>query len=321
MINLKVENNELVPSRRKHFNPRRNMKLLYVSLLVLSACRLGRCDLEPSTHQVFATGGASAGSGDSPEETPDPLSQAWWNRQLKRADPKAFPKTQVNGYFKKYGGIDWNTVPTASQPITYIDQDISNLAKTGTQICLYRCMKVTEARDIGINLQNYGHLKPCQLAMEDLKGHLGHLTQASKYCRPGQTGPPKVLIEFLLLPNAHNLLFTPRVAAIGTESKSTAVIAEMALVKKEGKYVVKGNAEGFVSGFIGIKSEEDYFSLAMQGNQVRIADNPTKRLLSKLTQYVKAIEPGTEATCSKVLTTESPNKLSTTESPMKVPTT
>ena len=233
----------------------------------------------------------------------------------------AFAKTQVQNYFTKYGGIKHNSVPPGSLPINIIDREISNLEKEGTQICLYRCMDETEAEQIGIDLEGYKHLKPCQLKMKYLKGHLGHHDQASQYCRTGQAGAPKVLIEFLLLPNAHNLLFSPRISAIGTESKSTAVMAEIALQKGQGKYVVKKNSEGFVKGFIGIKSEKGYFSLAMQGNQAQISDNDTKRLLSRLTQYVKAIKPETEATCSKVLTTESPIKVPSTESPIKVSTT
>ena len=191
-------------------------------------------------------------------------------------------------------------MPAASKPEEIIDDEISGLGDTGTQICLYRCMDESEAKQIEIDLVGYRALRPYQLKMQYLKGHLGHLDQASHYCRPGQSGPPKALIEFLLLPNAHDLLFSPKMAAIGTEAKSTAVMAETAEQKKQGKYVVKDNSEGFVKGYMGIKSEDRYFSLAMQANQRNIKDNETKRLLSRLTQYVRAIRPGTKARCATV---------------------
>ena len=275
------------------------MKLLYVSWLVLFACSLGSCDLEPSTGQVFATGGTPPG-GDSSTDTPDPLNQEWWNKELKRNYPSAFAKTQIGTYFSKYKGIKLEKVPAGSKPLDIIDEAISGLGETGAQICLYRCMDETEAREIKIDLERYQSLRPCQLSTKYLKGHLGHLGQARNLCWERQSGAPKVLIEFLLKPNAHNLLFSPRVAALGTESKSTAVMAEMALQEGQGNYVVKKNSEGFVKGYIGIKSEQGYFSLAMQANQGQISDNETKSLLSQLTQYVRAIERGSENFCSKV---------------------
>ena len=193
--------------------------------------------------------------------------------------------------------------PAVSKPEEIINDEIRGLGATGSQICVYRCMDREEAEQIGIDFLGFQARRPDELQMQNLKGHLGHVDQAEKkYCATDR--PPKVLTEFLLKPNAHDLLFSPKVAAIGTKSHATAMIAETAEQKNQGKYVVKESGEGYVKGYIGIKSEKNYLSLAMQGKQSnngQVRDNPSKRLLSKLTQLVRAIEPGTEASCLKVL--------------------
>ncbi len=51
--------------------------------------------------------------------------------------------------------------------------------------------------------------------------------------------------------------FSPKVAALGTASRKTAVIAETAKVRGEGLYVVKQSGEGYVKNFVGIKAEGD----------------------------------------------------------------
>ena len=69
-------------------------------------------------------------------------------------------------------------------------------------------------------------------------------------------------------------------------------------------YVVKTNGEGYVKDYTGIKSEKDYYSLTMQPiknaaiTNATTAPNGAQRLLSSLTQYVRAIRPGTEADCN-----------------------
>ena len=157
----------------------------------------------------------------------------------------------------------------------------------------------TEAVDMGIDVVGCKAKRPSDLVMGKMTGHIGHLNQAREFCPQG--GPQsKVLVEFLLKPGAHDLLTSPDVAALGTESRKTAILAEVAKLRGLGAYVVKNSGEGYVKNYIGIKSELVYYSLAMQANKKGEAkDNNTKRLFSALTQYVRAIKPGGEADCNK----------------------
>ena len=159
-------------------------------------------------------------------------------------------------------------------------------------------MDKTEAVDMAIDVVGYKAKRPCDLVMGKMTGHIGHLNQARDFC-PLQGQPEsKVLAEFLLKPGAHDLLTSPDVAALGTESKKTSLLAEVAKLRGLSAYVVKNNGEGFVKDYIGIKSESVYLSLAMQGNKRgEVKDNNSKRLFSALTQYVRAIKPRTEAKC------------------------
>ena len=52
--------------------------------------------------------------------------------------------------------------------------------------------------------------------------------------------------------------------------------------------MVKASGEGFVKGFVGIKSEGgDYYSIAMAANKENEAkDNDTKKIFAKLTAEV-----------------------------------
>ena len=163
-------------------------------------------------------------------------------------------------------------------------------------------MDKSEAENMAIDLVGYKAKQPCNLVMGQMTGHIGHLNQARDFCpREGQPDG-KVLVEFLLKPNADRLLFSPTVAALGTASRKTAILAEVAKQKGLCPYVVKkgGSGEGFVNGYIGIKPEENYYSLAMQANKKPpVRDNNTKRLFAILTQYARAIQPGSEADCNK----------------------
>lgn len=242
---------------------------------------------------------------------PDPLSQAYWISQLNSINPTVFADTQTKakqgrGYFERYKGRKLKEVPAASKPVNTIDAQISQLPATGTQICVYRCMGVSEAKNIGIE---YTAKLASVLSKDYLSGHLGQRDYSTRMCNERQTSAasePNVLAEFLPRPNAHDLLFSPNVAAIGTKSSSTAVIAETTLQRGETtKYVVTQNSEGYVNGFIGIKSEKDYFSLAMQdkkpkdlnGDPIPVKTD-SKTLMWRLIESARAIPPGQQATCT-----------------------
>ena len=246
-----------------------------------------------------------------------PLSKAYWEEKLKSINSEAYQKTQVNkpvtvkggktkllGYFDNgsYQGRKLKQVPEELKPIKTIDAKLADLPATGPQICLYRCMSAEEARAAGIDTVKYTP-KLADASMQRFTGHVGHPDDAKDYCRnrqQSQGSEPPVLVEFLLRPNVQELLFSPHVAAIGTKSASTAVIAETAIQKGEKTtYVVPTNAQdGFVKGFMGIKSETSSFSFALQasGNKPIITD--TKDLLIKLTYHVKAIPLDKEPTCT-----------------------
>ena len=245
-----------------------------------------------------------------------PLSKAYWVEKLKSIDSEAYQKTQTNkpvmvkgktkllGYFDNgsYQGRKLKQVTEELKPINTIDAKLADLPATGPQICLYRCMSAEEARAAGIDTVNYTP-KLADASMQRFTGHVGHPDDAKDYCRnrqQSQGSEPPVLVEFLLRPNVEELLFSPHVAAIGTKSASTAVIAETAIQKGERiTYVVPTNAQdGYVKGFMGIKSETSSFSFALQasGNIPDVTD--TKKLLIKLTQHVKAIPLDQEPTCT-----------------------
>ena len=173
-------------------------------------------------------------------------------------------------------------------PIDIIDAGIANLNKDGKQYCLCRGMEEREAIAMGIELGGGKSYKPDDLDMGKVTGHIGHCEYARKYAR----SPGNALIEFQLIPNGHELLFSPDVAALGTASRKTAVIAETAKVEGKERYVVKPSGEGYVKGFVGIKAEsDDYYSLAMAANKENDPKlNDAKRLIAKLTDKVKQIK-------------------------------
>ena len=254
----------------------------------------------------------------NPAQTPlHPLSKAYWEEKLKSINSEAYQKTQVNkpvtvkggktkllGYFDNgsYQGRKLQQVQEELKPINTIDAKLADLPATGPQICLYRCMSAEEARAAGIDTVKYTP-KLADASMQRFTGHVGHPDDAKDYCRnrqQSQGSEPPVLVEFLLRPNVQELLFSPHVAAIGTKSASTAVIAETAIQKGEKTtYVVPTNAQdGFVKGFMGIKSETSSFSFALQASGNIPYDTDTKKLLIKLTQHVKAIPLDKEPTCT-----------------------
>ena len=246
-----------------------------------------------------------------------PLSHAYWKAELNSINPKAYRETQVStlqnvkggklklvGYFDngKYKGRKLEQVPEALKPINTIDAKLADLPATGTQICLYRCMSAKEASEAGIDTDHYTP-ELADASMQRFTGHLGHPEYSKSLCTERQQSKgsePPVLVEFLLRPNVQELLFSPHVAAIGTKSASTAVIAETAIQKGETtRYVVPKHAQdGYVNGFMGIKSEKDSFSFALQASGNEPRNTVTKELLIKLTYHVKAIPREQEPTCT-----------------------
>ena len=143
---------------------------------------------------------------------------------------------------------------------------------------------------MGIKVGTYASYSPGELDMGKITGHIGHRVPVYEHTQPGD-----VVLEFKLLPDAHRLLFSPKVAAIGSKVQKTRLIAEVGKIEA-GKglgpeYAVsraKGPGEGFVKDFIGIKSEGgDYYSIAMAANKENEAkDNDTKKIFAKLTAEV-----------------------------------
>ena len=143
---------------------------------------------------------------------------------------------------------------------------------------------------MGIEVGKYKSYKPGDLNMDKVTGHIGHEDQAKQYAKnPKIKG--NVLIEFKLKPNAQNILFSPQVAALGTASRTTAIIAETARVQGFEGYVVGKSGEGFVRKHIGLKPEDKYISLAMAANKERDPNwNDAKRMIASLTEKVTEIK-------------------------------
>ena len=228
---------------------------------------------------------------------PDPLSPKYWADQLKLFKG-AFATANKPNYFTRYKGKDKST--PAPDPLKISDKadELAGKAEK-VQICVYRCMLKTEAESITLDLTGKTARTPCNLFLSQLTGHIGHHKQAKDFClRQEAQGGPKVLVEFLLKPNAHELLFSPEVAALGSKARKNTLIAETAKQKNLGVYVVKGGkpgsvGEGYMEGFIGIKPEGDYYSLALQAAKGGVSDNNTKRLVAALTQSVRVIDTDT----------------------------
>ena len=93
---------------------------------------------------------------------------------------------------------------------------------------------------------------------------------------------------------------------VGTTAGSTAVIAETTLRRGETtNYVVQNSGEGYVNGFIGIKSVENYFSLAMEHGKRKDSDSDQKPVaivsetfMWKLIESARAFPPEQQATCT-----------------------
>ena len=225
---------------------------------------------------------------------PDPLSPQYWIDQLKPFKG-AFATASKPDYFTKiYKGKDKST--PGPDHLKIRDEADKRAAKAEkVQICVYRCMPEEEAKKITVDLEHNRAKIPCNLFLSQLTGHIGHHVQARDLCQR-QPRKGKYLVEFLLKPNAHELLISPEVAALGTTARKNALIAETAKQKKLGEYVVagkKGAGEGFVAGFIGIKPEGEYYSLVMQANKKAVSDNNTKKLFAELTQSARVIDPDT----------------------------
>ena len=247
-------------------------------------------------------------------ETLHPLKPDYWKNILTKMGGGAFPEANKPNYFKNYKSKN----PASGNPINTIDAAVARVQAGKTErICVYRCMDRAEAVNMGIDLDDFKAKKPCYLIMGQITGHLGHLNQARDFCPKDPPAKDKILVEFGLKPGADELLFSPDVAALGTASRKAALIAETAKRKKLSQFVVKTSGEGYVNNYIGIKSEENYYSLAMQANKKgETKDNNTKRLFSALTDYVRAIEPGTDANC---ITTTTPAPTPTPTLPLPLP--
>ena len=245
-----------------------------------------------------------------------PLQPDYWKDILVKMGGNAFAEANKPDYFKKYNKKN----PASANPITTIDARVAGInTKDAKHFCVYRCMDKGEAEKMTIDLKDFEAEQPCNLIMGQITGHLGHLDQARLFCPMDPPPEDKILVEFVLKPGAHDLLFSPDVAALGTESRKTALLAEVATRKNLGQFVVKKTGEGYVNGYIGIKSEENYYSLAMQANKKgEVKDNNTKRLFSALTAYVRAIKPGTEAEC-EIPTPTAPTPTPTPTPPSPVP--
>lgn len=226
-----------------------------------------------------------------------PLQPEYWKAQLD-GFKGAFVKANDDKYFDRYPSKKLKDL----KPIVIKDfqDEVAKVEaeKEKEQFCVYRCMERSEAVNMAIDLVNFQAKQPCYVIMGQMTGHIGHLKQAREFCPQDQPSETKILVEFVLRPNAHKLLFSPDVMVLGTASRKTALIAEAAIRKKLGYFVVKKGGEGYANGYIGIKPEKKYYSLAMQANKIgEVRDNKTKQLFSALTQYVKAIKPGARADC------------------------
>ena len=232
---------------------------------------------------------------------PNPLYSGWWKNELKPFKDATSRASKPNYFKDLYKGKDTSTPAPDPPTISGRADELAGRAEK-VQICVYRCMTQKEAESITLDLTGETAKTACNLPLSQLTGHIGHHVQAKDYClRKGADGRPKLLVEFLLKPNAHELLFSPEVAALGSTARSLGYIAETGLRKNLGVYVVKGQnakkgaaGEGYVIGFIGIKPEGDYYSLAMQGDKKGVNDNNTKRLFKALTQSVRVIATNTK---------------------------
>ena len=253
-----------------------------------------------STHNISERASSRTTRATANPTPPDPLSLRYWRDQLKPFKNAISRAIKPNYFPNVYKGKDTSIPGPDHLKIRDKADELAGKAEK-VQICVYRCMSRQEAERITIDLEHNRAKIPCRLFLSQLTGHIGHHVQAKAYCLR-KTTEDKVLVEFLLKPNAHELLFSPEVAALGSTARSNAYIAETAHQKKLGVYVVKGQGgkkgaagEGYVNGFIGIKPEGDYYSLTLQANKpdAPVNDNNTKRLVAALTQSVRVIDTDT----------------------------
>ena len=257
-----------------------------------------------STHNISerASSGTKRAAADP---TPlHPLSIPYWKAQLEPFKD-AWVKASMPDYFTHYKGKEKKSTPRPDPLKIRGDADELAAKAKKVQFCVYRCMPRKEARRITIDLTGKTARTPCNLFLSQLTGHIGHYKQANDMCeskkgKEVEEEEEKLLVEFLLKPNAHELLFSPEVAALGSTARKNAYIAETAKQKKLGVYFVKGLrgkpgacGEGFVDGFIGIKPEGEYYSLVMQADKKSVTDNNTKKLFAELTKSVRVIDTST----------------------------
>lgn len=112
-----------------------------------------------------------------------------------------------------------------------------------------------------------GTMKPADLRKQDglllINGHLGDKAQANKYAQ----GNDSVLLEFVLKPGAHLLLFSQELMALAPAGKGTGAF----LVELFGDFRMGTQNEGNLTGYVGLKSEvKGDFSFTVMNDATRL---------------------------------------------------
>ncbi|MFZ6014334.1 MAG: hypothetical protein ACOYXT_28600, partial [Bacteroidota bacterium] len=236
--------------------------------------------------------GSTSPSGKSVQEM---LTKEYWKKRLESKDSKLYAKTQEGDYFKKYPAAKEevrNTKDIIERIGPQLLTDIEQAGKiSSAQLKLYRTMPVAEADGImawfgSKKEKTESEVRNKKLTAADLNkrddvgimpisGHLGDADQALSYYEAGesmdeqQAAGKKVVLEFILKPGAHDVLFNPQYMALARAGKANAVVAEVAGQEGRGAFPAGSRNEGNLPGYIGVKPERrGDFSISMGKNKV-----------------------------------------------------
>ena len=189
-------------------------------------------------------------------------SKKFWDAPKKRAKAAKLPKRRLDDII--------GLAPSILEQLEQVGQ------ASKSQLRIYRGMKKKEAEAImrvfngkSADIEKLLHSKPKSADLRKaggilpVDGHLAGREQANEYAQ----GDDEALLEFVLKPGAHLLLFSPAFMALAPAGKGTGGM----LLELLGDFPLGNASEGNLPGYVGLKSEKKGdFSLTVQNDTTKL---------------------------------------------------
>lgn len=196
-----------------------------------------------------------------------------------------------------YNARNFDTVSENEKPIKIIDDLLEDLSPDGPKLTLWRAMPEAEAKALfkkgaDETLEPGIPYSVPNIEQAAIQKHLGEYSYVTRI----ENGKPKYegyLVKFTLKPNAQDILFSPSIAAIGKQGdapKALAAASKYNPLHKGKRFVWKENGEGYVDGFIGLKSEDNKTGLSLTMSATPGTGlNESKQIFFKLVESVEFV--------------------------------